>query len=92
MLSKGKIRSFVTVSDLDGDSTPNGTITVTMYGPNGGVKKVKSKTIKKNQDTKKFTFGGFGKKKQGVYTFVAEFDGWCRYSDSSDEDRAVVTR
>lgn len=91
-LSKGKVRSFVTVNNLDGAEAPNGEITVTMYNTNGDAVKSKSKDIKKANNARKFTFGGFGKKKQGTYRFVASFNGGCKYSNSFDEDYATVTR
>ena len=90
VLRKGAITSTVTVSNLDGGSSPNGTITVRMTGPGPNI--TKSKVISGQETSETFRFGGFGKRKQGAYTFTATFSGTCRYSNSSDEDTAIVSR
>ena len=87
---KGEVISTVTVDNLDGKSTPNGEVTVSVYRPNGDLLISKTKTLSGNDDTVSFTFGGWGERKNGTYRFVAVFEGKCKYSDSRDRDFLVV--
>ena len=89
VISGGSVTSTVTVKSLDG-GTPNGTVTVTVMGP--GPDRVKSKRLSGSDTTVSFKFGGFGKRSEGTYRFVAVFEGDCRYANSRDTDRLVVTR
>lgn len=91
VIRKGAVTSTVTVDSLAGNDAPNGTITVSVYRPNGGLYKSKSKTITGSEDTAKFRFGGFRRAKQArTWEFVATFNGFCRYTDSSDNDFLFV--
>lgn len=89
-VDKGRVTSFVSVSSLDGGGSPNGWITVTVSGP--GKDRSKTKKLNGSETSEEFRFGGWGKKRQGTYAFVASFDGFCQYGPSADTDHVVVTR